>query len=317
MERLADHPMDAFPVRPLRFDVANLSEDSIIWSRTCPEFSVFVNALGVHVPYFERYLIAAMRKARPQVNGEELMQDISRIIGQEANHAMNFAQLNELLAKRYPKVAKFDNDAKTYFAEHARTDSLKELVGFTAGYETFTFLAGLIILDNYREWFEDSDPVMKAMWVWHQVEEVEHGSVAFNVYKNLYGEHEMYRKWMVLSALTHIALETIKTYLHMVHIEGWLRKPLKAVSCIYFCASMLTRLLVNALPVFRKNYHPRRHPRVTTRQNKIQIAWRRYTIDGGEVLDIDHEKMAAIMNLITPASSSLSDLKHRSENSPA
>jgi predicted metal-dependent hydrolase len=139
------------------------------------------------------------------------------------------------------------------------------------------------------------------MWVWHQVEEVEHGSVAFNVYQNLYGKDEAYRKWMVLRALTHIALETIKTYVHMVRVEGWLRNPFKAISCLYFCASMLTRLLVNALPVFRKNYHPRRHPRVTTRQNKIQIAWRRYDAGGGDVLSIDYEKMAVIMNVKMPS----------------
>jgi predicted metal-dependent hydrolase len=298
MAKLPDHPMDQFPVRPLRFDVAGLTTDSIIWSRTCPEFAVFVNALGVHVPYFERYLIAAMRKARPEVQGAELVQDISRIIGQEANHAVNFARFNELLAQRYPKVVQFDNDAKSYFAEHAQTDSLKKLVGFTAGYETFTFLAGLIILDNHNEWFADSDPVMKAMWVWHQVEEVEHGSVAFNVYQNLYGKDEAYRKWMVVRALTHIALETLKTYVHMVRVEGWLRNPFKAISCLCFCASMLTRLLVNALPVFRKNYHPRRHPRVTTRQNKIQIAWRRYDAGGGDVLSIDYEKHNELFDFI-------------------
>ena len=155
---------------------------------------------------------------------------MTRIIGQEANHARNFVEVNALLARRYPKVARFDADAKAYFAKHAEADSLKRRVGYTAGDETFTFLAGLIILDNYQEWLEDSGPVMKAMWVWHQAEEVEHGSVAFNVYKHLYGEHDLYRKWMVLYALVHIALETVRGYVHMARLEGWLRNPVKAVS---------------------------------------------------------------------------------------
>jgi len=289
--------MDEFPVRPLLFDVDAIENQEPVWSRTSPKFAVFVNALGVHVPYFERYLIAAMRKARPQVQDKELVQDMTRIIGQEANHARNFVAVNALLARRYPKVARFDSDAKAYFAKHAEEDSLKRLVGFTAGYETFTFLAGLIILDNYQEWLEDSDPVMKAMWVWHQVEEVEHGSVAFNVYKHLYGEDELYRKWMVLYALVHIALETIRGYVHMARLEGWLRNPFKAVSTMFFCSHMLWRLLANALPVFRKNYHPRRHPRVTTRQNRVQVAWRKFESEGGDVLAIDHDKMAQMMGL--------------------
>jgi len=116
-------------------------------------------------------------------------------------------------------------------------DALWYPVGFTAGYETFTFLAGMIILDNYHRWFADSEPVMKALWVWHQVEEIEHGAVAFEVYKRLYGDQEFYRKWMVLLALVHIASETFKAYAHMARIEGWLRNPFRAISSMTFCGS--------------------------------------------------------------------------------
>ena len=301
MTPLPDHPMDEFPVRPLTFDVNAIDMHEPVWSRSSPMFAVFINALGIHVPYFERYLIATMRRARPHVKDPELAQDMTRIIGQEAHHAKNFVRINELLAQRYPKVARLDEEAKTYFARHAEVDSLKKLVGFTAGYETFTFLAGLIILDNFHEWLEDADPVMKAMWVWHQVEEVEHGSVAFNLYKHLFPEDELYRKWMIVVALLHIALETVRGYVHMARVEGWLRNPLRAASSLFFCGHMLWRLLANALPVFRKSYHPRRHPRVTTRQNCVQVAWRRFHSEGGDVLAIDHAKMAEVMRLAPQA----------------
>lgn len=297
MKAIAEHPMDRIPVRPLEFDFDKIEQRDFVWSRSCPEFAVFINALGVHVPYFERYLISALGKAKSKIRDEQLLSDISGIIGQEAHHAKNFLHLNRLMAERYPKVSKFDRAARDYFSEHAKSDSLKQLVGFTAGYETFTFLAGLIVLDNYQKWFADSDPVMKALWVWHQVEEVEHGSVAFNVYQHLYGEDEFYRKWMIVRALLHISVETIKAYVHMVKVEGWLRNPIRAISCMAFCGKMLWSLLKNALPVFRKNYHPRSHPKVTTEQNRIQIAWRRFENNGGDVLDIDHDKMAEIMHL--------------------
>lgn len=107
-----------------------------------------------------------------------MLRDVSSIIGQEAHHAKNFIHLNKALAKRYPKLAQYEEGAKAYFSNHAKTDTLKKLVGFRPDQDEFTFLAGLIILDNYDESLADSDPVMKAMWVWHQVEEVEHGAVA-------------------------------------------------------------------------------------------------------------------------------------------
>lgn len=297
METLPSHPMDNFPVRPLSFDMGEDSTRDLVWSRTCPAFSVFINALGMHVPHFERYLIRALRAAKEQITDVRLRRDVSAIIGQEAHHAKNFLQVNAALIRRYPSVGPVDEAAQRYFAEHGRTDSPKRLVGFTAGYETFTFLAGMIILENYERWFADSDPVMKAMWVWHQVEEVEHGAVAFEVYENLYGAHEWYRKWMVLVAALHIAGETVKTYVRMARAEGWLRNPVSALHKLGFGAAMLTRLFMSALPVFRRGYHPRRHPMVTTRQNPIQMAWRRWAAGGGDVLAIDHRKMAQIMGI--------------------
>ena len=301
MRKVSAHPMDDFPVRPLSFDYSQVDFQDPLWSRTHRPFSMFVNAVGVHVPYFERYLVRTMTAAKAHVTDERLRRDMSAITGQEAHHAKNFVELNRWLARRYPKIEKLDNEAREYFAQHAKTDSLKRLVGFTAGYETFTFLAGMIIQENFDRWWKDSDPVMKALWMWHQVEEVEHGAVAFEVYQHLYGEHEWYRKWMVLYTLTHIAKETLKAYAHMSRVEGWWRNPLKGTLRMGFCVAMLGRFLKCALPVFRRGYHPRKHPLVTSRQDPIQIAWRHYEGRGGDVLEIDHDRMAEIMNTVPPA----------------
>ncbi len=295
MDHVNLNPMDHFPVRTFTFDTVTGAR--LVWSHTCPEFSVCLNALALHVPYFERYLIAAMRSAQGKVASPVLQRDMAAIIGQEAHHAKNFVTLNQSLIERYPPLKDIAAKAERHFAQRAKSDPLKTLVGFTAGYETFTFLAGMIILQNYDKWFADSDPVLKALWVWHQVEEVEHGAVAFEVYQALYGEHEWYRKWMVLAAAAHIARETIKAYWPMIRIEGWTRNPLMALQRMGFCASLLVRFGIAALPVFRRSYHPRRHPLATTRQNPIQIAWRRYEAGGGDVLAIDHAKMAEIMGV--------------------
>ena len=301
MRKLAPHPMDGFPVRPLDFDMSTAQGAGVVWSRSSPEFSVFINALALHVPHFERYLIRAMRAAREHITDPALRRDITAIIGQEAHHAKNFLRFNAALAQRYPKVGRHDAEAAADFARRAQKDSLKQLVGFTAGYETFTFLAGVIILRNYERWLADSDPTLKAMWIWHQVEEIEHGAVAFDVYQELYGQHEWYRKWMVLRALTHIALLTLKTYPHMARVEGWMRNPFRGAARLWFCVHMLLRLLHAALPVFRRGYHPRRHPIATTAQDPIQIAWRRFEAADGDVLKIDHARMAEMLGIAKAA----------------
>jgi hypothetical protein len=287
--------MDHIPVRPLVFDVDGLAGESPVWSRSRPEFSLFINALGLHVPYFERYLIRVLNRAKASVSDPKLLGDMSAIIGQEAHHAKNFIAYNKFLAANYPKVDHLDAAARDYFTEHLKTDSPRRQVGFTAGYETFTFLAGMIILDNYENWFSDSNPTIKALWVWHQVEEVEHGAVAFDVYKALYGEHEWYRKYMVVVALSHIVRETARAYFHMCRVNGYLRNPVRAWRSGRFLVSTLLRMAWLALPVFSRDYHPRKHPLVTNRQNPIAVAWRSFEANGGDVLAIDREKMKRIL----------------------
>ena len=39
------HPMDLFPIRPLRFDAERLANADPVWSQSCPDFSRFINAL--------------------------------------------------------------------------------------------------------------------------------------------------------------------------------------------------------------------------------------------------------------------------------
>jgi len=289
--------MDDFPVRPLDFDVSNVAPEDCAWSKSSPYFSVFINALGLHVPYFERYLICTINTVKHDMADDKLRRDMVALAGQEGHHARNFIAFNALMAKRYPKVEKLDATAKNYFKRAAKKDSLRRKVAFTAGYETFTFLAGLIILKNYDKWMADSHPVMKALWVWHQVEEVEHGSVAHDVYRALYGKHEWYRKYMVLMAGLHIARETLKAYIHMARIEGWFKNPLKAIGAIAFCFKTLGQMAWQTLPVFRKNYNPRTHPLATSKQDPVAIAWRRHDAKGGNVLDIDRDAMAQIMQL--------------------
>ncbi|CAA0111387.1 Uncharacterised protein [Zhongshania aliphaticivorans] len=295
------HPMDKFPVRKLEFNFDDIQLKDPLWSQSNRDFSMVINALGVHVPHFERYLVKTMIEAKSKVSDEKLKKDMSAITGQEAHHAKNFLHYNKWLAKRYPKIATLENKARDFFVSHGKQDSLKRKVGYTAGYETFTFLAGLIVLENYDRWMKRSDPVMKALWVWHQVEEIEHGAVAFEVYKDLYGDDEWYRKWMVLAALVHIAGETLKCYTTMTVVEGYWRNPFRGIKKMGFCVYMLCRFLYNALPVFKKDYHPRNHKLVTGKKNAIQIAWRRFEHEGGDVLSIDHDKMARIMGIAKPS----------------
>jgi len=291
------HPMDDIPVRKLAFNFDELAPEAAVWSESSPLFAIFINAFTFHVPYFERYLVRAMSKAKKQIEDPELLQDVKAIIGQEAQHASAFFELNELIKRRYPKAAEIEEEVRHDFKERVNNDTFQSMLGFTAGYETFTFLGGMIVLDNYEKWMADSHPRIKALLVWHQVEEVEHGAVAFEVYQHFFGDDERFRKKMVWRGFRYIVWETLKTYIHMCRVEGWFKNPWRALKAMGFITRVLGRMMWVTRPVMGKNYHPRNHPLATTEQNKIAINWREFYKKGGDVLEIDKARMAEIMGI--------------------
>ncbi len=289
------HPMDNIEVRPLRFNYENVMMQDPVWSHSNPLFSIYINALGIHVPYFERFLVMAFRDIKKEITDEKLQKDVKAIIGQEAHHGRNFIEFNKFLAKRYPEVTNLDLRAKGYFENKLSDKSDRRAhIGYIAGYETFTYLGGMIILDGYEKWMKDADPVIRSLWLWHQVEEVEHGAVAFDVYKHFYGKDEWYRKAMIVKSLAHIAYETWLAYVPMCKKEGYFSSPSKAVKAIGFYLSFSCKLAIKALPVFSKNYSPRLHQTDSFEQNKIAVGWRAEYTSGKEVDALSSE---AVMQL--------------------
>ncbi|MDB3986250.1 metal-dependent hydrolase [Pseudomonadales bacterium] len=282
------HPMDNIVVRQLRFDF-DQTESGSLWSQSSPEFSMFLNALGIHVPYFERFLVKVMRQYRSELTDPSLAIDVQAIIGQEAHHAFNFVRWNQVLCARYPELRRLEQDAESFFQTAFDARSKRFKVGFTAGYETFTFLGGMIILDRYEELMGDADPDLRALWVWHQVEEVEHGAVAFDFYRALYPDDQWYRRLMIVHAFLHISWQTFKAYRHMMNREGYYHSVRKAVTGWRFFFGFAWDLARSALPVFSRQYHPRTHPICNEQQNPVAVAWRDYVLAGGRPEHLDSQ----------------------------
>jgi predicted metal-dependent hydrolase len=289
------HPMDHIPVRPLKFDLAEGQVADPLWSRTNPEFSMFINALGVHVPHFERFLVKTMRAYRGDIHDEKLLGEVQALIGQEAHHAFNFVKWTAKMGEKYPSLPALDQGAQNYFAKIFAKKDKKFHIGFTAGYETFTFLGGMIILNRYEELMEDADPTIRALWVWHQVEEVEHGGVAFDFFKASYPNSEAYRRFMVLFAFLHICWETFKAYRIMVKGECRYRRLKDKLKAWKFFALFAWDLAYASLPVFARSYHPRNHPICNGEQNPIALAWREFYRQDNDVLTLDNDKMTSLL----------------------
>lgn len=76
---------------------------------------MFINALGVHVPYFEKFLVAVFRDVRGDIEDAKLLRDVKGIIGQEAQHAFNFVGWNKVMHKTCRRVGDLEADAEKHF----------------------------------------------------------------------------------------------------------------------------------------------------------------------------------------------------------
>ena len=157
------------------------------------------------------------------------------------------------------------------------------------------FFGGIIVLRRYDELMRDADPTIRALWVWHQVEEVEHGSVAFDFYRAFYPDSDWYRRWMVVFAYGHIVWETAKAYAEMIKREGYYRRPGRAFRAWRFFLSFGIDLGVSALPVLSSRYHPRNHPACTSQLNPLTRAWKKFDAEGNDVHRLGDEKIERMM----------------------
>ena len=67
----------------------------------------------------------------------------------------------------------------------------RQLAG-TCGAEHYTAVLANAIL-SHPEWLEGATPVMAKLWRWHAIEETEHKSVAFDVYRECVGNQRLRR----------------------------------------------------------------------------------------------------------------------------
>lgn len=289
------HPMNNIPIRKLSFEFESVEYSSPLWSKTNPYFAMSINSLSAHVPAFERFLIAVCRSSRKHLTDPKLIADVKSLIGQEANHQKNIDCWVNVLSEHYPGYREQVDTAETYFKKILKTKNEKFLLGYIAGYETFNMVAGKFILGDYKANMEVADPAVRALWVWHQVEEIEHGAVAFDLFQAIYPNAPIYRRFMTLVAFFHMYNDLTSAYHCMVKGEGWYRSPRKALKAWLEALKMGLKIVSPGLSTLKKGYHPRKHPMCNGEQDLLAVAWRFYHQAGHDVCSLSEKDINKIL----------------------
>ncbi|GAA4421070.1 metal-dependent hydrolase [Actinokineospora soli] len=181
--------------RDVRFD---WSAVPIHWVPGDPVTTHAMNTLHLILPEGERWFVQVFGQALPHIRDAKLREDVLGFIGQEAMHAQAHDGAAEHLAALGVDPRPFIAQIEWLFrrllgdrdgTEEQRHQWLLERLSVIAAIEHFTAVLGQWILDSAALDDAGADPTMLDLLRWHGAEEVEHRSVAYDVYMHLDGRY--------------------------------------------------------------------------------------------------------------------------------
>jgi uncharacterized protein len=249
------------------------------WNPARPEFRQIVNAASLGMPYLEPYLIATMRKACERITDPQLLKDVELYIGQESTHFRQHQLWNKRLAEwGYRAVPEMEARLKADYEAFARTRSLTFNIAYAEGFEAMALTIGHMLVKDREHLFGGADPGVSSLILWHFVEEIEHKTVTYDVFKALDGRYT-WRIYGLFYAMIHIMARTRQGYRKMLIEDGrWFTWSSRLA--LY---RLLARIFWNMTPHVLRILKPRYDPREVPDPAWVKEWWRQHA-EGRETL---------------------------------
>lgn len=226
------------------------------WTGNVPEFACAANSVSLMMPYVEPYIAKSVRAALPQIDDIALRAEAAAYVRQELGHHVQHRRFNELLAERCRGIATLERVMRAVFARLAARRDLRSHLAFAAGTEAVAYGAARWGAAHRRELFATADPEIAALFLWHLAEEVEHKSVAFDVFQAVDGSRRRY-VWGMILGFALLALFTVLGTTVQLWQQRRLWRPIAYLRlgrwALTFLFEMLPAMAVSAM----RGHHPR------------------------------------------------------------
>ncbi|PIB79731.1 metal-dependent hydrolase [Mycobacterium celatum] len=167
-------------------------------------FSHFVAGLSAAFPPGEESFIRSVRSFADHITDPTLKKRVAGFIGQESMHGQEHRRLNQKLVEKGYRIEWWDSKPwkERQIRFEQRIPSRMHLA-MTAAAEHYTAVLAERVLSNDEIQAIPGDPEVWNLLNWHALEELEHKSVAFDVYRAMGGsERARIAVMMALIALT-------------------------------------------------------------------------------------------------------------------
>jgi predicted metal-dependent hydrolase len=179
------------------------------WIPGEPAASHIIDVLHLLLPAGERWFVSVYKQALPLIDDAQLQADVKGFMGQEAVHSRAHAAVLDHLRANGLNPDAYVRRIEWMFTKllgdkppvpMSRRQWLLERIAVIAAIEHFTAVLGAWVLDSPALDAAGADPTMLDLLRWHGAEEVEHRSVAFDVFCTVSGSWFSRIYTMVVSA---------------------------------------------------------------------------------------------------------------------
>jgi len=195
------------------------------WYDSHPFKTAWYNSMSVTFPLGEKFFVDSVRAFADQITDPKLREEIRGFCGQEGFHRREHDRYNHALCslRRYDLDYLEGRLAKKLALARKMLSPLEQLA-VTASLEHITAILAESALDPEAPESAAMEPAMRELWDWHAAEELEHKSVAFDVYRAVGGGEKMRRRAMRRTTFFLLADFTVGAA-HMLRRDGKLWSP--------------------------------------------------------------------------------------------
>ena len=173
-----------------------------------PEGSYAQVGFSLLLPYLEPYLIRTMKIAKGRVTDPDLLADLEKFSAQEGQHYREHRKFNDVIRKHgFEHLKALEEDLDGDYQRFSKTKSLRFNLAYAEGFEALTTASALFSFE--QGFIGEMHPAAQDLWTWHLLEELEHRTVAFDVYDHVCGGY-LYRLFVGLYAQFHMLRFTFR-----------------------------------------------------------------------------------------------------------
>lgn len=182
------------------------------------------NALSFSFPAGEQFFIDSVRLGAADLPADARAAfdaELKGFIGQEATHRRIHALFNgQLAAQGHANAWETRILRRRQRLEGA---DARAWVGATAATEHLTAILAEHLLAHHGTVLAGAEPRLRDLWLWHASEELEHRSVAFDLYRALGGNEKWRRRLFLIVSFNFVADLARQTLRQLWHDGAWWR----------------------------------------------------------------------------------------------